>query len=147
MLRHSPGPSGGRQSRTKWPALASSAARTASAARNSSTLTELVPSGTVVTISVRYSMGFSFRSPGFSRFCHRLLRDLSEHRLIFPLRVVIAGIALGIVIVFALFYYTTTTTTPAMAANNSDAENMTDPSASSIPDFLWYENSAYGVKM
>ena len=26
MLRHSPGPSGGRQSRTKWPALASSAA-------------------------------------------------------------------------------------------------------------------------
>ncbi len=31
MLRHSPGSSGGRQSLTKWPALASSAARTASA--------------------------------------------------------------------------------------------------------------------
>jgi hypothetical protein len=57
MLRHSPGASGGRQSRTKWPALASSAARTASAARNSSTLTGLVPSGTVVTRSMRYSMG------------------------------------------------------------------------------------------
>jgi hypothetical protein len=33
-------------------------ARTASAERNSSTLVELVPSGTLVTISVRYSMGF-----------------------------------------------------------------------------------------
>src|SRR5712692_4512470 len=78
MLRHSPGPSGGRQSRTKWPALSSSAARTDSAARNSSTLTGLVPSGTVVTRSMRYSMGFSFRSPGFSPFCHRLLRDLCD---------------------------------------------------------------------
>ena len=46
MLRHSPGPSGGRQSRTKLPALARSAARTASAARNSSILEGLVPSGT-----------------------------------------------------------------------------------------------------
>jgi hypothetical protein len=92
-------------------------------------------------------MSFSFRSPGFSLFCHRLLRDLSEYRLIFPLRVAIAGVALGIVIVFALLYYTTTTTTPAMTANNSDAENMTDPGASSIPDFLSYENSTYGVKM
>src|SRR5437016_1689152 len=60
MLRHSPGPSGGRQSLTKWPALASSAARTASAVRNSSTLAGLVPLGTVVTISVRYSIGSSF---------------------------------------------------------------------------------------
>jgi len=83
-------------------------------------------------------MGFSFRSPGFSRFCHRLLRDLSEYRLIFPLRVVIAGVARGIVIVFAVLYYTTTTTTPAMAANYSDAENMSDPGASSMPDFLSY---------
>ena len=49
------------------------ALRTASAAHSSSTLAGLVPSGTVVTRSVRYSMGFSFRSPGFSRFCHRLL--------------------------------------------------------------------------
>lgn len=69
MLRHSPGPRGGRQSRTKWPALVSSAARTASAERNSSTLAGLVPSGTVVTRSVRNSMGFFFRSPGFSCFC------------------------------------------------------------------------------
>jgi hypothetical protein len=82
-------------------------------------------------------MGFSFRSPGFSRFCHRLLRDLSEYRLIFPLRVVIA-VALGIIIVFALLYYTTTTTTLVMAANYSDAENMTDPGASSMSDFLSY---------
>jgi hypothetical protein len=90
MLRHSSGPSGGRQSRTKWPALASSVARTASAARNSSTLIGLVPSGTVVTRSVRYSMGFSFRSPGFSHFCHRLLRDLCDYRpwLIIPLHTV-----------------------------------------------------------
>ena len=58
MLRHSPGPNGGRQSRTKWPALARSAARTASAERNSSTLVELVPSGSLVTISVRYSIDF-----------------------------------------------------------------------------------------
>jgi hypothetical protein len=83
-------------------------------------------------------MGFSFRSPGFSRFFHRLLRDLSEYRLIFPLRVVIAGVALGIIIAFALLYYTTTTTTPAMAANNSYAENMTNSGASSMPDFLSY---------
>jgi hypothetical protein len=86
-------------------------------------------------------MVFSFRLPRFSRFCHRLLRDLSEYRFIFPLRVVIAGAALGIVIVFVVLYYTTTTTTPVMAANNSDAEKMTDPSASPIPDFLSYENS------
>jgi hypothetical protein len=38
-------------------------------------LAGLVPSGTVVTRSVRYSKGFSFRSPGFSRFCHPLPRD------------------------------------------------------------------------
>lgn len=56
MLRHSLGPTGGRQSRTKWPALASSAARTASAARNSSILAGLVHSGTLVTISVSNSM-------------------------------------------------------------------------------------------
>jgi hypothetical protein len=33
-------------------------------------------------------MGFSFRSPGFSRFCHRLLRDPCDYRpwLILPLR-------------------------------------------------------------
>ncbi|MFY9965117.1 MAG: hypothetical protein WAK50_05215 [Nitrososphaeraceae archaeon] len=60
MLRHSPGSSGGRQSLTKWPALASSAARVASAARNSSTFAGLVPSGTVVTRSVRYSMSLPF---------------------------------------------------------------------------------------
>jgi hypothetical protein len=34
----------------------------------------------VVTRSVRYSMGFSFRSAGFSHFCHRLLRDLCDYR-------------------------------------------------------------------
>ena len=121
MLRHSPGPSGGRQSRTKWPALASSAARTASAARNSSTLTGLVPSGTVVTRSVRYSMGFSFRSRGFSRLCHRLLRDLCDihasptrphwearvcdHLTVFPLRycstVLRMNVLLGISVRFA----------------------------------------------
>jgi len=67
-----------------------------------------------------------------------LLRNLCDYRLIFPLRVVIAGVALGIVIVFALLYNTTATTTPAMAANNSDAENMTDPGPSSMPDFLPY---------
>ena len=37
-------PNGGRQSPTKWPALARSAARTASAERNLSTLVEPVPS-------------------------------------------------------------------------------------------------------
>jgi hypothetical protein len=51
-------------------------------------LAGLVPSGTVVTRSMRYSMGFSFRSTGFSHFCHRLLRDLYDYRpwLILPLR-------------------------------------------------------------
>jgi hypothetical protein len=92
-------------------------------------------------------MGFSFRSPGFSRFCYRLLRDLSEYRPIFPLRVVIAGVALGIVIVFALAYNTTNTTSPSMSAKNSSAENMTVPGASLTPDFLSYENSTYAVKM
>ena len=81
ILRHSLGLSGGRQSLIKWPALANSAARNASAARSSSTLAELVPSGTVVTISVRYSMCFSFLSLGFSHFCYRLLREVYEYIL------------------------------------------------------------------
>jgi hypothetical protein len=52
------------------------AVRIASSARNSSTLAGLVPSGTVVTISARYSMGFSFRSLGFSRLCQQLIESL-----------------------------------------------------------------------
>ena len=58
-VRHSPGRSGGRHSRRRWPAVASSRARTASRARVSCTSSSGVPSGTFVVIATRYSIGGS----------------------------------------------------------------------------------------
>src|SRR3989442_919045 len=55
-VRHSPGTAGGFHNRRRWPAAASSAARLASRAFVSSTAASSVPSGTLVTNSVRNSM-------------------------------------------------------------------------------------------
>jgi uncharacterized membrane protein YvbJ len=42
---------------------------------------------------------------------------------------IIAGVALGIVIISGMVYYPTTTTSPSIEASNSSAENITDPGA------------------